>query len=49
VLLKFIAGAVQNLAKQSNAQAWLPGKLSLDLQFVGCWIQIQNGQYRYSA
>lgn len=44
VLLKFIAGAVQNLAKQSNAQAWPPGKLSLDLQFVGCWFQIQNGQ-----
>ena len=44
VLLKFIASAVQHLAKQSNAQAWPPGKLSMDLQFVGCWFQIQNGQ-----
>ena len=44
LLLKFIAGAVQNLAKQSNAQAWPPGKLLMDLQFVGCWFQVQNGQ-----
>ena len=44
LLLKFIASAVQHLAKQSNAQAWPPGKLSMDLQFVGCWFQIQNGQ-----
>jgi len=44
VLLKFIAGTVQNLAKQSNAQAWPPGKLLMDLQFVGCWFQVQNGQ-----
>lgn len=43
VLLKFIAGAVQNLAKQSNAQVWPPGKLMMDLQFVGCWFQVQNG------
>lgn len=43
-LLKFFAGAVQNLAKQSNSQAWPPGKLLMDLQFVGCWFQVQNGQ-----
>jgi len=43
VLLNFMAGAVQNLAKRSNVQAWPPGKLLMDLQFVGCWFQIQNG------
>lgn len=43
-LLNFIAGAVQNLAKQSNSQSWPAGKLLMDLQFVGCWFQIQNGQ-----
>lgn len=43
-LLNFFAGAVQNLAKQSNSQSWPAGKLLMDLQFVGCWFQIQNGQ-----
>lgn len=43
-LIQFIAGAVQALAKQVNAQAWPAGKLSLDLRFAGCWFQIQNGQ-----
>lgn len=43
-LIQFIAGAVQGLAKQVNAQAWPAGKLSLDLRFAGCWFQIQNGQ-----
>lgn len=43
-LIQFIAGAVQAVAKQVNAQAWPAGKLSLDLRFAGCWFQIQNGQ-----
>jgi uncharacterized protein (TIGR02466 family) len=44
LLLKFIAGAIQTLAKQANSQSWPAGKLLMDLQFVGCWFQIQNGQ-----
>jgi len=44
MLLKFIAGSVQNLSKHANKHAWPAGKLSMDLQFVGCWFQIQNGQ-----
>ena len=44
VLLNFIATSVQNLAKQANAQSWPAGKLLMDLQFAGCWFQIQNGQ-----
>ncbi len=43
-LLQFIAGCVQELARQTNAQAWPEGRLSLDLRFAGCWFQIQNGQ-----
>lgn len=43
VLINFMAGAVQHLAKQSNLEAWPSGKLMMDLQFVGCWFQIQNG------
>ena len=43
-LLNFVAGTVQQVAKQSNAQAWPSGKLLMDMQFVGCWFQIQNGQ-----
>ncbi len=43
-LLNFIAGSVQKIAKQANAQSWPAGKLSLDLRFAGCWFQIQNGQ-----
>ncbi|MEY3720001.1 MAG: hypothetical protein RL618_520 [Pseudomonadota bacterium] len=43
-LLNFIAGAVQHVAKQSNVKSWPHGKLMMDMQFVGCWFQIQNGQ-----
>ena len=43
-LLNFIAGSVQNLSKLANKNVWPAGKLSMDLQFVGCWFQIQNGQ-----
>jgi len=43
-LLNFIASSVQQLAKQANAQAWPAGRLAMDLQFAGCWFQIQNGQ-----
>lgn len=42
-LIRFIAGAAQDVAKQVNGQAWPAGKLSLDLRFAGCWFQIQNG------
>ncbi|MGB8337767.1 MAG: TIGR02466 family protein [Burkholderiales bacterium] len=43
-LIEFIAASLQETVKQANAQAWPSGRMSLRLEIVGCWFQIQNGQ-----
>jgi uncharacterized protein (TIGR02466 family) len=42
-LVKFMVGSLQKTISQANAGVWPEGKMSLQLQFAGCWFQIQNG------
>jgi uncharacterized protein (TIGR02466 family) len=42
-LIAFIAASLQETVKQTNAHAWPAGRMSLKLEMVGCWFQIQNG------
>lgn len=42
-LIRFIVEALQKTISQANAGVWPEGKMSLQLQFAGCWFQIQNG------
>jgi uncharacterized protein (TIGR02466 family) len=42
-LIEFIAASLQDTVKQANAQAWPAGRMSLNMEMVGCWFQIQNG------
>lgn len=42
-LIEFIAASLQDTVKQANAQAWPAGRMSLKMEMVGCWFQIQNG------
>ena len=42
-LIEFIAASLQETVKQVNTQAWPAGRMSLNMEMVGCWFQIQNG------
>jgi uncharacterized protein (TIGR02466 family) len=42
-LIEFIAASLQETVKQANAHAWPAGRMTLNLEMVGCWFQIQNG------
>ena len=43
-LIQFFADAIQKSVSSVNAGVWPAGKMSLQLQFMGCWFQIQNGR-----
>ncbi|MEY4729757.1 MAG: hypothetical protein RL020_915 [Pseudomonadota bacterium] len=43
-LIEFIAASLQETVKQANAKAWPAGRMALNLEIMGCWFQIQNGQ-----
>ena len=43
-LIQFFADAIQKTVSSVNAGVWPAGKMSLQLQFMGCWFQIQNGR-----
>lgn len=42
-LIAFIANSLQKTVMNANAGVWPPGRMSLQLQLMGCWFQIQNG------
>lgn len=42
-LIKFFADSVQKTVGSVNKDVWPPGKISLQLEILGCWFQIQNG------
>ncbi len=42
-LIAFIAHSLQKTVMNANAGVWPAGRMSLQLQLVGCWFQIQNG------
>ena len=37
------ADSIQKTVSAVNAGVWPPGKMSLQLEIMGCWFQIQNG------
>lgn len=41
-LIQFFVGAIQKTVSEVNAAAWPPGRMSLQLEIMGCWFQIQN-------
>lgn len=42
-LIAFIANSLQKTVMHANTGVWPPGRMSLQLQLMGCWFQIQNG------
>lgn len=42
-LIAFIANSLQKTVMNANAGVWPTGRMSLQLQLMGCWFQIQNG------
>lgn len=42
-LVQFFADSIQKTVSAVNAGVWPPGKMSLQLEIMGCWFQIQNG------
>lgn len=42
-LVRFFADSVQHTVGAANQGVWQPGKLSLQMEILGCWFQIQNG------
>ena len=42
-LIQFFADAIQKTVGAANAGIWPQGKMSLQLEIMGCWFQIQNG------
>jgi uncharacterized protein (TIGR02466 family) len=42
-LIQFFADSLQKTVSNVNSNVWPEGKMSLQLQFMGCWFQIQNG------
>lgn len=42
-LVQFFADSIQKTVSTANAGVWPLGKMSLQLEIVGCWFQIQNG------
>jgi hypothetical protein len=42
-LIAFIANSLQKTVMSANAGVWPSGRMSLQLQLMGCWFQIQNG------
>ena len=42
-LIQFFADSIQKTVGAANAGIWPQGKMSLQLEIIGCWFQIQNG------
>ena len=42
-LIQFFADSIQKTVGAANAGVWPQGKMSLQLEIIGCWFQIQNG------
>jgi len=42
-LIHYFADAIQKTVGAANAGIWPQGKMSLQLEIMGCWFQIQNG------
>jgi len=42
-LIKFIVASLNATAQQANAAAWPAGRHGLELELIGVWFQIQNG------
>jgi hypothetical protein len=43
-LIAFIAASLQTTAQQANAGVWPAGRHGLQLELIGVWFQIQNGE-----
>jgi len=42
-LIQFFADSIQKTVGAANTEVWPQGKMSLKLEIIGCWFQIQNG------
>jgi uncharacterized protein (TIGR02466 family) len=43
-LIQFFVDSIQKTVSSVNANVWPTGKISMQLQIMGCWFQIQNGR-----
>jgi uncharacterized protein (TIGR02466 family) len=48
-LIEFFADSIQKTVGAVNAAVWPPGNVSLQLEIMGCWFQIQNGMAFHDA
>lgn len=48
-LIAFFVDSIQKTVGAVNAAVWPPGKISLQLEIMGCWFQIQNSMAFHDA